>query len=196
MTTQTTFLFIRHAATDLAGTFCGSSNPPLNALGLAQVQTLVAQLAPEPIHIVYTSDLLRAHQTAQPLAAAQNTHIHTRPALRELHFGDWEALTWNQIEAQDPAFAARWVAEFPTLPTPSGEPVPLFRTRILTEFNHLRQAATPGKTTAIVTHAGPLRVLLEEFGHFAPQHAWERTRDYTCLIRCSQTSSNTFTICN
>ena len=195
MNSPTTFLFIRHAATDLAGTFCGSSNPPLNALGQSQVAQLLTHLT-QPIHAVYTSDLLRAQQTAEPIALAHQAPIHLRPALRAIHFGDWEPLTWSDIETRNPTFAAKWVAEFPALPTPDGEPIQLFRTRILTELNHLRASATPGQTIAIVTHAGPLRVLLEEFGHYAPQHAWERTRDYTCIIRATQTSSNTFTITN
>ncbi len=193
MNTPTTFLFIRHAATDLAGTFCGSSNPPLNDLGRSQVAQLLTQLT-QPIHTVYTSHLLRAHQTAEPIAQAHQAPLHLRPALREIDFGDWESLTWSDIETRNPTFAAKWVAEFPALPTPNGEPIQLFRTRILTELNHLRTLAEPGQTIAIVTHAGPLRVLLEEFGHYAPQHAWERTRDYTCIIRATQTSSNAFTI--
>ena len=196
MSAPATFLFIRHAATDLAGTFCGSSDPPLNALGHAQVETLVEALRAESIQAVYASDLLRARETAEALARSHEAPLHLRAALRELHFGDWEALTWEQIEAQDPGFAARWVAEFPALPAPHGESIPLFRARILTELNHLSQCAQPGRHVAVITHAGPLRVLLEEFGHFAPQHAWERTRDYTCVIRCAQTSSGTLTICN
>jgi alpha-ribazole phosphatase len=195
MSTPTTFLFIRHAATDLAGTFCGSSDPPLNMLGRSQVEQLVTQLS-QPIHVLYTSDLLRAQQTADAIAHVHQAQIQRRPALRELHFGDWETLTWEQIEARNAGFAAKWVAEFPNLPTPNGEPIQHFRTRILAELKHIRAVAEPGQTVAVVTHAGPLRVLLEEFGHYAPQHAWERTREYTCVVRATQTSSNTFTITN
>ncbi len=184
--------FIRHAATALAGTFCGSTNPPLNEVGQAQLPPLLKLLAGKQIDAVYTSDLLRATQTAAPLAAQHNAPIILRPALRELHFGDWESLTWDQIEQRDKPYATRWVTEFPNLPTPNGEPIATFRTRILTEIEFLRrQAAT--QNIAVVTHAGPLRVLLEELAHYTPQHAWERTRDYTTLIPCAQTR-HTFTI--
>ena len=194
MNPPATLLFIRHAATDLAGTFCGSADPPLNPLGRAQVESLVQSLAGERIAVVYTSDLERARQTAGPIASAHSAGLEVRPGLRELHFGDWETLTWQQIEQRDPAYAARWVAEFPTLPAPAGERIEVFRARIVQELQTLGTLAVPGNTVAVITHAGPLRVLLEEYGHFAAQHAWERTRDYTTVIRCSKTSTNTFIV--
>ena len=185
--TPTHLFFIRHAQTDLAGTFCGHSDPPLNAAGEAQLPGLLTRLTPFQISAIYSSDLRRAQQTAACLAQARNLPVYPTPALREISFGDWETLTWDQIEQRDPTYAARWVTEFPALPTPSGEPIHTFRQRILTEIHRLRsQAAT--ENLAIVTHAGVLRVLLESIAHFAPHHAWERTRDYTCILHCTQTS--------
>ena len=128
--------------------------------------------------------------------ASNHSPLHLRPALREIHFGQWEGFTWEQIEAADPVYAAKWVAEFPALPAPGGELIPAFRARVLAELASLAKLAGPVQTTVVVTHAGPLRVLLEEHGHFAPQHAWERTREYTSVIRAQQTSSGTFTICS
>ena len=119
-----TLWFIRHAETALAGTFCGSTDPPLCERGLAQLPALAARVCTTPIAAIYTSNLQRAQQTAEVLAALHNTPIHPRPGLRQIHFGQWETLTWQQIEATDPAFAARWVAEFPAVPPPGGEPIP------------------------------------------------------------------------
>lgn len=180
-----TLLFIRHAETALAGTFCGRTDPPLNTAGQAQLAPLIERFADIPCTAIYTSDLARARQTAEPLAAARGVPVFPSPALREIDFGDWETLSWEQIEQRDPAYAARWVAEFPNLPAPGGEPIPLFKHRVLTEINRLRRQ---NQDLAIVTHAGVLRVVLEELGHFAPHHAWERTRDYAGTIRCTQQS--------
>jgi broad specificity phosphatase PhoE len=185
---QSTLLFLRHAETDLAGTFCGATDPPLNDRGIAQLPALLRSVADLRLDAIYTSDLLRARQTAESLATPNSTPIHPRPGLRQIDFGDWETLTWQQIEAADPSFAARWVAEFPNLTPPHGEPIALFRHRVVEEICFIRQQ-TQGQTIAIVTHSTVLRVLLEEFGHFAPHHAWERTRDYTCTLRATQQSS-------
>jgi broad specificity phosphatase PhoE len=182
-----TLLFLRHAETDLAGTFCGATDPPLNPRGLAQLSCLLRSVADLRLDAIYTSDLARARQTAEALAVPRATPIHPRPALRQINFGDWETLTWQQIEAANPGFAARWVAEFPNLTPPNGEPIALFRHRVVEEIAFIRQQ-THAQTVAVVTHSTVLRVLLEEFGHFAPHHAWERTRDYTCSLRATQTT--------
>ena len=194
-----TLWFIRHAETALAGTFCGSTDPPLCERGQAQLPALVAHVCPAPLAAIYTSDLQRAYQTAAALAEPHKATIFPRPGLRQIHFGRWETLTWQQIEAADPAFAARWVAEFPTLPPPGGEPIPAFRNRVLEEIASIRSQIEQQNTAtgpesgansfAIVTHSTVLRVLLEELGHFAPHHAWERTRDYACALRATQTSA-------
>jgi alpha-ribazole phosphatase/probable phosphoglycerate mutase len=124
-------LFIRHAETDLAGTFCGHSDPPLNARGHEQAARLAQQLAAQPFDAVYSSDLQRAVQTA----AVFNLPITTNPALREIHFGDWESLTWPQIEARDPLYARRWADAFPNLPAPNGETFAHFESRVLKELS-------------------------------------------------------------
>ena len=83
-------LFIRHAETDMAGTFCGHSDPELNARGRAQVGELIDRLRTEEIGVVYTSDLRRAHATGMAIAEAFAVDCHVRSALREINFGQWE----------------------------------------------------------------------------------------------------------
>ncbi len=192
---RSTLLFLRHAETELAGTFCGATDPPLNARGIAQLPALLQSVGDLHFDAIYTSDLLRARQTAEALAAPHSTPIHPRPGLRQINFGDWETLTWQQIDSANPAFAARWVAEFPNLTPPNGEPIAVFKHRVIEEITFIRQQ-THAQTVAIVTHSTVLRVLLEEFGHFAPHHAWERTRDYTCTLRATQqTPTGALTFC-
>ena len=64
-------LFIRHAETEMAGRFCGHSDPDLNAQGRAQLMDLARLLSAETIEEVYSSDLRRALSTAQAIAAGQ-----------------------------------------------------------------------------------------------------------------------------
>ncbi len=52
--------FIRHAETEMAGRFCGHSDPELNAQGRMQLTELAHLLSAEPIDEVYSSDLRRA----------------------------------------------------------------------------------------------------------------------------------------
>lgn len=170
-------LFIRHAETDLAGTFCGHSDPPINARGYAQVKNLVTQLSSEPFDAIYSSDLRRATDTAVALAQAFHVSCVTTPSLREIHFGDWEGLTWEEIKTRDEDYAQRWTDSFPALPAPGGEAFAAFEQRVLHEMTHLFQLAT-NKRIAVVTHGGVMRVVLRTFLGHTEQEAWELTRPY------------------
>ena len=174
-------LFVRHAATEMAGRFCGHSDPDLNPLGQTQLAELVTTLAGEQIDRVYSSDLKRALRTAHAIAAAHGVALETRPALREIHFGEWEGLCWEEIERRDLHYAHRWLAEFPRLPAPSGETFREFEARVLAEISDLLDNQ-PGPI-AVVTHAGVLRVVLQHFcGRSAPE-AWRETEPYCCVVR-------------
>lgn len=170
-------LFVRHAETDLAGTFCGHSDPPINARGREQIQSLIASIRPHAADAIYSSDLRRATATAQALANALNLPVHTTSALREIHFGAWEGLTWQQVEQRDPSYARRWTEEFPDLPAPGGETFADFRARVLNEIKRLPSPAY-GRQTVIVTHAGVMRLILSASSGCTRHEAWEITRAY------------------
>jgi alpha-ribazole phosphatase/probable phosphoglycerate mutase len=130
-------LLIRHAETDMAGTFCGHSDPELNARGRVQLSELINRLRMEMIGVVYTSDLRRAHTTGMAIAEAFDVDCHVRSALREINFGRWEGITWEEIERRDDVYARRWIAEYPRLPAPDGESVRDFERRVLDEVTPL-----------------------------------------------------------
>ncbi len=126
-------LFIRHAETEMAGRYCGHSDPDLNAQGRAQLTRLSQLLREEMLDTVYSSDLRRATSTAQAIVAGRNIPRVLRPALREIDFGDWEGLSWEEIEQLDPDYAQKWVNSYPNLPAPSGESFQDFERRVLAE---------------------------------------------------------------
>ncbi len=170
-------LFIRHAETDLTGTFCGHSDPPINARGQEQLLELTAQLAAHPFDAIYSSDLRRAVQTATSLAAAFAVPCTISRDLREIDFGSWDGLTWTQIESTDPDYARRWVDAFPHLSAPDGELFTDFEHRVLEEVEHILAVAA-NKRLAVVTHAGAMRVVLHSLLGHTHQQAWELTRNY------------------
>ncbi len=174
-------LFIRHAETEMAGRFCGHSDPDLNAQGRMQLSSLTGLLSAEPIDIVYSSDLRRASATAQAIAGVRQIPQVVRPALREIDFGQWEGLSWEQIEQTDAEYARKWIAGYPHLPAPAGENFQAFEARVLREVNHLLQ----GKRgpIAIVTHGGVLRVVLRHLCGCSDEEAWRQTRAYCCTVR-------------
>ena len=174
-------LFIRHAETDMAGTFCGHSDPELNTYGHAQVAELIDKLHAEDISIVYSSDLRRAHATGMAIAEAFDVDCHVRPGLREINFGQWEGLTWKEIEQRGGAYARRWVAEYPLLTAPDGEGFRDFERRVLDEVRLL--SSTVGHRIAVVTHAGVIRTVLCTLAGLRDEDAWEQTKSYCSIVR-------------
>jgi alpha-ribazole phosphatase/probable phosphoglycerate mutase len=174
-------LFIRHAETEMAGRFCGHSDPELNAQGRMQVTRLAQLISAEPIDTVYSSDLRRASGTAQAIAAVREIPQVLRPALREMGFGQWEGLRWEQIEQMDPAYAREWVERYPHLPAPSGESFQAFEARVLEEVHRLLDGSPA--PIAVVTHGGVLRVVLRHLCGCSDEEAWQQTQGYCCIVR-------------
>lgn len=172
-------IFIRHAETNLAGTFCGHTDPPLNARGRTQVAELIKRLASEAIEEIYSSDLLRATETANALAKAISVPCDAKASLREINFGAWEAMTWTEIEKTDPDFALRWTQSFPDLTAPQGEPFSAFRSRVLREIEGLVRCAER-RRIAVVSHSGVMQLVLRELLGKNQQEAWELTQTYCC----------------
>ena len=180
-------LFIRHAETDMAGTFCGHSDPDLNANGRVQLDDLIGKLRTEQITAVYTSDLRRAHATGLAIAEAFGLDCYKQSGLREINFGQWEGLTWEEIERRNSAYARHWIAEYPRVPAPDGECYFDFERRVLDALELLSKEVS-GRRIAVVTHAGVLRVVLCTLHGNSNDDAWKQTRAYCSIVRHSNIS--------
>jgi broad specificity phosphatase PhoE len=172
-------IFIRHAETDMAGTFCGHSDPAVNTRGDAQIVKLLESRSWSHVDAVYCSDLKRAVRTARAIAKALSVELEISGQLREIYFGAWEGMTWKEVERNDPNVARQWLAQYPSLPAPQGEPFSDFEARVLQEVTRLREL-TPDRRIAVVTHAGVMRVILRRYCNASEEEAWSRTKAYSC----------------
>lgn len=177
-----TLLFIRHAETDMAGRFCGHSDPPLNERAYGQIAELLNALKDEPIDAIYTSDLLRAQTTANAIGQAFGLSQIAVPGLREIDFGEWDGLSWEEIEARDSAYACKWTEAYPQLAAPGGESFVSFRSRVMAELEQLLTRLDQ-RCFAIVTHAGVMRVVLHELCGLGETEAWKQTRSYCSFFK-------------
>lgn len=174
-------ILIRHAETAMAGRFCGYSDPDLNAAGEMQLARIVDQVVQYGIERIVSSDLRRALRTAQAIGQEIGIEPELRPRLREIHFGSWEGLAWNEIEAQFPREAGAWMKDFPMRSALQGESYEDFCKRVDEEFALLLDG-NAHRLTAVVTHRGPMRyALAKSFGH-SEQEAFAQTADYGAVI--------------
>ncbi|MBQ8432509.1 MAG: histidine phosphatase family protein [Clostridia bacterium] len=108
---MTTLIFIRHAQSEgnLKGICSGQIDFPLVEKGFAQAQKTADYLrAIYPITAVYTSDLCRTAQTAQPTAEAFGLVPIADPRFREVCVGEWDGQPWSLLKETYPEIHATW----------------------------------------------------------------------------------------
>jgi broad specificity phosphatase PhoE len=153
-------LLVRHGQStwNAEGRWQGQADVPLSVLGEEQARSAVlavARLAPAQ---VVTSDLARAHQTAD-LVAPPGTQVEIDESWRERDAGEWTGLTRTEIDERFPG----WLAERRSPPGFEGDESLLERTLPL--LDRLLRGDERG-TILVVTHGGVIRTL--ERHHEAP----------------------------
>jgi len=152
----TEFLLVRHGETDWNRDrrFQGQANPPLNESGREQARALAAELAGEELDAVYTSDLARANETAEIIASLLGVPVVVDAELREIDVGDWQGLTWPEIEERFPDGVRNWHARGHGWE--GGETYDALGERVVEALRRIA-AARPADRLVIVGHGGTVR---------------------------------------
>jgi broad specificity phosphatase PhoE len=176
MTTPiTTVYLVRHGETrgNREGRF-QTHDFPLSDEGREQARRLAVRFSGFPVpDLIYTSDILRARETAAILAERVPAPIITTPMLRELDAGDWKGMTRAEVEALHPGDFARWIMTggISRLPGSQGECVIDVRTRIAAFFRDA-VVAHRGRSIVLVSHGWALSILLAEL------QGWDATEAF------------------
>jgi len=152
-------VLVRHATAEGDGRFQGQIDAQLSPEGRRQLPALSRKLRAYKIAVVYASDLRRARTTAAFAARRLGVRLEIRPGLREIHFGRWQGLSWEQVLEQFPRWARLWAKQFPDGRVPGGERFSQFKRRIRRELRAIA-AANQDQSVLVVTHAGVIRVAL------------------------------------
>ncbi|MFM1655172.1 histidine phosphatase family protein [Brevibacillus sp. B_LB10_24] len=155
-----TLVWARHgaAAENRQKRYIGHLDVPLCEEGREQAARLADRLAECRLRAVYTSDLRRTEETAAIIAACHpRVSVSKTPLLRELSFGEWEGLTYDEIVRQDPDLLTRFYDDPWTNPPNGGESLVQMQHRLDAFMHHLLARHQRG-TVLIVSHGGVIRL--------------------------------------
>jgi broad specificity phosphatase PhoE len=160
---MTELWLIRHGQTDwnLEGRYQGQSDVPLNPTGLAQAEAFAASLDGQPFDALYSSDLLRAYQTASAISRQTGLPILPDVLLREIHQGQWQGRTLDEVRAvyNESAHASRGRIDPAAARAPGGESVLEVSQRMARAADAIAQAH-PGQRVLVVSHGLALATLV------------------------------------
>src|SRR5262249_13958642 len=132
----------------------GHTDTPLNDTGREQAQALATELAGEPIDAVFSSDLIRAHETARMVADPRGLDVTAVGDLRERSFGSLEGLTTDEIQTRYPGLELPWS---------DGETREEMAERVLAALQRIAETH-PDDRVLVVSHGGPMRAVLATCG--------------------------------
>lgn len=170
---------IRHGETDwnTQGRIQGSSDQPLNAVGLCQARRLGARLRGMRFDAVYASDLERARVTAA--TALPDAEVQLDERLRELAYGIFEGKAWIELNEAEAAVAAHWREDPYRRRVPGGESYD----DLLARFAAFRAELPKSGAVAAFSHGGTIRSALYGVVGRPQDGAWRLRIDNTSITR-------------
>jgi len=173
-------ILIRHAQTDysLQNRYCGFSNPSLNNKGIWQSKKLADRLGNLSSVKVYSSDFKRAYQTAKIIF--RNNSIEKAADFREMNFGLFEGLKYEEIVRKYPKLYRDWVDNPEKVRIPAGERLKDLNKRVKERLSFIL-SQYEGKTLAVVTHGGPIKVILCDALKFDVNMFWKIRQEISAL---------------
>jgi alpha-ribazole phosphatase len=169
----TKVIFIRHGQTEwnVTGRYQGQSDVKLTEEGKKQAEKLADNFPVAKVDAIYASDLCRAMVTAETIANKFGLKVQAEPAFRELSFGDWEGLTYQQIVDKWEEAMANFLQHPDILEIPGGESFPAVQQRAMKRLNELIEKHD-GQTIVVVAHGAVLRTMLTAALHMPLQYLW------------------------
>ncbi|MHB8629978.1 MAG: histidine phosphatase family protein [Aggregatilineales bacterium] len=187
---MTRITLIRHGQTwwNTDGRWQGQANVGLNPTGLAQASRVAEHLRGVDVSALYSSDLIRARQTAEAIAECMGVPVITDVRLREIDVGEWQGLTGDEVLQWDAERLYAVRAGGYSVRRPSGESLQEVADRALALFKEV-VAAYPGKHVILVSHGGTIRMLLYALQLLDDTHTHVDNTSRTVLVRAESEAS-------
>lgn len=169
----------------------GHLDVPLSDEGISQIKCQVNQLKqrlrkysnhtqPVDLDAIYTSDLSRTVQSAKIIADVFNLTPIKKTALKERNFGQWEGMTFDEINSKYPKDFSAWANDPLTFSPSGGESTTDLYNRVIPAFNDILKQRTHGHIV-IMGHGGVNRIILCHLLKIPLQHCFRIEQDFAAL---------------
>lgn len=126
-----------------------------------KLQAIAAAKRFKDLHLdtIYSSDLKRAFETAQEISKAVSVPVNISEGLREMNFGCWEGLTFDEIMIKYADIYKVWSTKPKETIIPQGETLVMLQERVIHAVNDIL-LKHKGENILIVSHGISIKVLI------------------------------------
>ena len=177
----TRLYIIRHGQTIRHDEFRlnGHTDVGLTDVGLAQMDAAAEDLAEVELDAVYSSDLFRARYGGRAIARNHGLELRIEPSFRELFFGDWEGMNFQEVEDRYPGAMEERMTNIVHFRPPGAETIGELWDRVWPPLEKLLEEHR-GRHVALVAHSGVNRCLLLRSLGASPELIWRVHQDFGC----------------
>ncbi len=161
---MTRLILIRHGESigNQKTIYLGHLDWDLTEKGRRQAEATAELLKNEKIDVIYSSDLIRAYNTAKPIADARGLEIKTSKNLREVYAGAWQGMLYKDIKEKFPESWDTCKNDRLNGRCDDGESEQEVFLRVKNEVDRIIEE-NKGKTILIATHSNPIIVMLSYY---------------------------------
>ena len=166
----------------------GSAHLGLSAAGRDQAQRAAGSTLLQGAGFVevLTSPMARCQETARIVAATLGVSIIVDPDLREMDFGQWEGMTFDEVQDRYPGDLRRWTQSASAPPTGSSETFAAVLDRMGTVAERFASCYA-GASVLAVTHITPVKALVAHALGAPPLALFRMELSSACFSRISYT---------
>jgi len=156
------FFLLRHGQTvwNEEGRYQGGRDIDLSPAGVRQGELAAEYLSNVNFSNIYSSPMKRAMDTAAIIRKERNLELKLIDNLKELNFGEWEGLRFNEINEKYHNDYKKWIGDSYNNAPPGGESFKIVQGRAVVGINSIIKENKDGSSVAVVTHGGVIVSLL------------------------------------
>ena len=154
-------ILVRHGKTlcNEKGALSGLTDSVLSEVGKLQGEKIANYLRDEEIDKIYTTPFTRTMETIKRLSEIKNIKIEETNKLNEINFGDFEGLSFKEIDEKYPEEVEKMIKEGFEYKYPNGESLVDTFVRVKEEIDRIVRE-NDNSTILICSHGGTIRNII------------------------------------